>query len=453
MQNLSDDELDKLFQSAAEGYDAPGASDGWKDMEKRLADAGARGAGWKLTSWKGVAGIVSVIAITSLIVWNINRITTDQENLLHPQSAEAEKIQPVTEPSTAYDKAIAPNTSTNNEKIKGNPDSEPVGQKVLAKNSSRRNANEIAAKENRIDKTNSVVLEPTIKESIVSDNNSYIPVSGKDHSGMVEPEQEIKAIGDVEVEKEGQTNEINVNPSEKANEIVSMNSENAVANMVVSDSSQVAEKKDNTSMAKEVLKEEEEQKYKSSSRWALKLSASPDFSTVKFSGPYGSGSNYSMQVQYSLSERMSLSTGVIWAKKVYSAKNFEYSTSGGATNTADNAEGDCDILDIPINVYYKLYSGKHFSWFGSLGLSSYLMMKEKYKYSWIGSYNDRYSEVRGENNEWLKVVNISVVAEKRLSGRFSIQAEPFVKIPLSGIGEGKINLSTLGTFISLQYKF
>jgi hypothetical protein len=52
----------------------------------------------------------------------------------------------------------------------------------------------------------------------------------------------------------------------------------------------------------------------------------------------------------------------------------------------------------------------------------------------------------------LSVVNLSVGYERNLGRRFSWQAEPFLKLPLGGVGFGKVRLGSGGVFVSLKYK-
>jgi hypothetical protein len=59
--------------------------------------------------------------------------------------------------------------------------------------------------------------------------------------------------------------------------------------------------------------------------------------------------------------------------------------------------------------------------------------------------------VKGENNEWFKVMNVSVLVSKKITNRLSAEFEPFVKAPLAGVGEGKVSLVSMGAFINVKY--
>jgi hypothetical protein len=40
----------------------------------------------------------------------------------------------------------------------------------------------------------------------------------------------------------------------------------------------------------------------------------------------------------------------------------------------------------------------------------------------------------------------------QIAPRFQLQAEPFLKTPLKGVGEWDVKLSSMGVFLGLKYK-
>jgi hypothetical protein len=116
--------------------------------------------------------------------------------------------------------------------------------------------------------------------------------------------------------------------------------------------------------------------------------------------------------------------------------------------------GNCKVIDIPINIRYNFLRGEKYNVFATTGLSSYLMLKEDYKY--IYDVDDTYLRkswhTSNENKHFFKVYNVSLGYERRLGQKFSLQAEPFIKLPLAGVGFGKIKLLTTGAFVSIKYR-
>jgi hypothetical protein len=187
---------------------------------------------------------------------------------------------------------------------------------------------------------------------------------------------------------------------------------------------------------------------------SAKLVLSPDYSSVGYFTPGKTGLNYGLLAEYALGRHVSISTGAIWSVKLYSDKSSEGSVYGQIMNS-EKIDGDCRILDIPVNVNYYFNPGQRFTIYGSLGLSSYIMFKENYNYSITnsGKSYDYSMQVERKNNEWFKMSNISIGLQYQLRKHWSLQAEPFVKAPLSGIGEGNYKLVSSGVFVNVKYTF
>jgi hypothetical protein len=88
-----------------------------------------------------------------------------------------------------------------------------------------------------------------------------------------------------------------------------------------------------------------------------------------------------------------------------------------------------------------------------MGFSSYIMLSEDYVYHVDNPYGSDvyYQSVSRENNEWFKILNASVVLQKRLNDKFSLELEPYLKAPLAGVGEGEVSLVSLGAFFNVRY--
>ena len=162
------------------------------------------------------------------------------------------------------------------------------------------------------------------------------------------------------------------------------------------------------------------------------------------------GFNYGLIAEYFLNKNFSIAAGALWSRKYYSAVDVEYNGYH-----ADRAYGDCRMWDIPVNVNYYFTPSKQYSFFASAGFSSYLMNEENYDYEVDTKYGTKtyVTQVIKENNEWFKILNVSVGLQKQINSRFAIQVEPFVKVPLAGVGEGNISLASFGSFFSIRYTF
>ncbi|HTF18027.1 MAG TPA: outer membrane beta-barrel protein [Chryseolinea sp.] len=188
--------------------------------------------------------------------------------------------------------------------------------------------------------------------------------------------------------------------------------------------------------------------------WFVKLAISPDFSSIDFGGAGKTGLNVGPIVEYGISPRFSVSTGAIWSKKLYNQENPEKSYGqGGYPAYANMLNGDCRILDIPLNVTYYVLPGRKTNLFVTVGSSSYIMLDEEYVYT-VTRNNRDYEYVENysnKNNEWFSMLNLSVGVQHQVGKRWFVQGEPFLKAPMKGIGEGKVNLVSAGVFVSVKY--
>jgi hypothetical protein len=197
----------------------------------------------------------------------------------------------------------------------------------------------------------------------------------------------------------------------------------------------------------------------SPARWRVSLGVSPDISAINLGEANQVGSKIAVGLEYFIVPRLSIQTGVIFSNKVYSADGESYKPYPGywkkyaLPNTID---AQCDVLDIPLNLRYYAVNLPRSRLFLSSGLSSYLMLTEDYIYRYWGDYGTNpYSyehHERNRNQHYFKVANLSVGYERALSKRWALQVEPFVKIPVAGVGFGNIKLSTTGLFVALNYR-
>ncbi len=192
-----------------------------------------------------------------------------------------------------------------------------------------------------------------------------------------------------------------------------------------------------------------------SQRWSFSLLLSPDVSALKLKEVRGVGTSAGINIEYYFLPKWSLNLGALYAFKTYGTSDgyqFSYPSSKPITWL----EGDCYVLDIPLNIRYYAIKGTMDRWYISSGLSSYLMLKEKYQLvNGYSSYYPNYEnlEIRNKNQHYFQVLNISMGYERRLSEKLSIQVEPYLKLPLKGVGEGQVSLKSAGALIGLKYNW
>jgi hypothetical protein len=189
-------------------------------------------------------------------------------------------------------------------------------------------------------------------------------------------------------------------------------------------------------------------------RWAVRLALSPDFTTLDGAGVEKLGINAGLMIDFTIHPRVVLSAGAIYSRKKYTGYDIEYPYNS-TTLTADELYGDCRMLDIPVNIYYRFKPAHRTSFFAGVGLTSYVLFQEDYTYYRETGYGTRayYQSVDNENRDWFSQLNVSAGIEKQIRPNLSFQVEPFLKAPLSGVGEGQVKLTSYGAFFLLRYHF
>ena len=79
------------------------------------------------------------------------------------------------------------------------------------------------------------------------------------------------------------------------------------------------------------------------------------------------------------------------------------------------------------------------------------MKKETYLYQYktsTGSSSFKY-QTKNENKHYFSVLDLSAGYYRQLNKTLSITAEPYVEIPLTGIGTGKVHLQSGGMLFTL----
>ena len=198
--------------------------------------------------------------------------------------------------------------------------------------------------------------------------------------------------------------------------------------------------------------------------WSVRIGIAPDLSMVRVSEMMKSmhpGPSASLLVAYNMSDHWALQTGVIRSLKTYNAQFDDYygSEEWGNEPMPANIDGNVRVFEIPLNlrydIGYDLSPRQKCLWFLSLGVSSYKMERETYTYNYdsFSSGQKRPPKEMDKGTGWyfLSHANVSVGYEHRLTNRLSIIAEPYLRVPLRGVGFGKVNLFTTGVWFSARY--
>ena len=191
-------------------------------------------------------------------------------------------------------------------------------------------------------------------------------------------------------------------------------------------------------------------------RFALGLVTGMDYSNIKGTGDKTAGYTIGLQLSYAFSKRLSINSGMLITKKFYSAKGEDFHPPKHYWTTYVDLKsviGNCNMWDMPLNIRYNFIIKPSTTWYINSGISSYIMRKQSYTYNY--NYNNlptsRKWQTSSQENDWLKVANISAGVEKKINRSFTLQVEPYMKLPLKGLGFGDMNISSYGILVGIKY--
>ncbi len=201
------------------------------------------------------------------------------------------------------------------------------------------------------------------------------------------------------------------------------------------------------------LPEPEQQAHK----LTLSVLASPDYNGVNNLNNASLGNDFGLLVTIKIAKNWSLSTGGVYAKKLYETGFGNYNPSKNIWDEyyPKSVTADCRVLDIPLNINYILVAGKNTTISFGTGISSYIMLREDYRFSYeeLDSNTAVAYHVVNENQHWLSVLNFQATFEQRLNSKVSVGLQPYMKLPLSNIGFAGVKLQSLGMAVILNWNF
>lgn len=224
----------------------------------------------------------------------------------------------------------------------------------------------------------------------------------------------------------------------------------------VVDSTAVLEEKITTDTIK--VNEQVQGKKKMKGRFYLSALVAPDVSTIKFQKVDALGYGGGLKLGYNINEKWSVETGVLWQHKEYytDAEHFKTDKIYIPQNVKMiNASGYCEMLEIPLDVRYDYKKSSRNNWYALAGLSTYLMMKEDYDYLMERNgqqYN--YAKYYNKPSQYIfSIVNLGAGLEHKVGRAGSIRLEPYVKLPLKGMGVGSLPFTSSGVNIGFTHPF
>lgn len=198
-------------------------------------------------------------------------------------------------------------------------------------------------------------------------------------------------------------------------------------------------------------------KNKKSSSFFFTFSAGPDLSYIQPGNPGKVKLLAGAGVGYIIKNRVTIRTGFYTARKVYTAAKDEYKPSVQPPTTyLDRIDANCKVYEIPLNFAYNFGKSEKQNMFASAGLSSFIMKRETYDYIYLYPGNPvpyvHTKTIENEYKHYFSVLTISGGYQRKINKKLSLSAEPYIKLPLGGVGYGHVKLRSAGILFSASIK-
>jgi hypothetical protein len=489
MQYLNDDNMDELFRRAADDYPLKTDSGNWDKvnaaMQTENADPTSEKNAAKKNSYRKYLWLLLLLPMAWIcngkFFMNDSKQSEDNvtiKNAEQPKTTSAAKtlkagdknfdsksIQLSTAQKNSSEKNITASKTQNN--IKANKPVQPTDETSAGKlnttfNHSIKQSHKIKIannksgallslndnkrpQKNRSDLSNN---KKDISANTVSDNNNNVEKGDTKNDVAVENKTD-NTIPTIK-------NENDIADKNVANNDLSSSKTTDAVNSEKVDSAQKIE-----STQKKVVQQETKkilpEKNKIHFLYAGVLGGF-DVSTVKFQSVKNTGYTAGILLGYQLNKKLSIESGFLIDKKFYYTDGNHFSTKKLAlypNTTILNVTGSCFMYEVPINIKYNWTSTAKSSWFSTLGLSSYFMKKEDYDYSletptWMPwTQPESYSN---SSVNWFGVIDLSGGYMHTIGKAGSLRVEPYVKIPVQGLGIGSLSVWSTGIYVSFIKK-
>lgn len=434
MRKVNDENIDELFRLGLnpENEDFASIESDWTKLEQRLNQRGKRK---KLIFWlKPLTGVAALILLF-FSIWLLRPFRQDQSNHQIVVREENQK------PNENQNQTKSP---AKEQEINISPESKSTallnGQTSTDKSSAKRNQHRSSTKKVPVPIDSAANKKDAIDEKSTNQHNTVDVNQTKEalaeQSGKAEKSQISDTVKTQPLQVEEKSN-LQSEPEKLKEKTISPNeeplfAENEIANLPI-----ITEPK-NRSLA-------------------FSLLFSSDYNGVDNLNNAKSGNDLGLLVTLGLTKRWSFSTGGIYAKKLYGAGYSSYSPQKNIWTGyyPKWVDADCRVLDIPLNINYTFLNRKRTSLSVGTGISSYIMLKEYYKFTYYrtNTTDPKDYTLVNENQHWLSVLNLQANYERKLTPRLSISLQPYMKIPINEIGFARVKLESLGMAINASWNF
>jgi hypothetical protein len=442
------DEIDKKIRETAEGYNHPAYDDkAWDKMEvlldKHLPTEKKRRR--FILFWLLPLALVGT-GLFFILQKKPTKNVAEEKSITIPGAAKSNSVPGKKDLTTKSIKTTSKSSSLQEQTTlvkpyEGQPNKDEV-EKQIEKEPSLKTP--VTGKINPAGHERHIVQDQRLQnENLISKRKVDKPSVSKDIAPKKNndfPQSDKPAVNDTVIKSaSGNVNDISVEPKNSAPDIVTkknMEAESVQSNDVVT---KTKTKNPKSSFGNKI---------------SLTISAGPDISSVGFTNPGKWNFQFGAGLSYAVSKRISIRAGFFTGKKIYTADSADYHSSY-LPPKLQKIEANCTVYEIPLNILFNFPTIKKHNWFIAGGISSYLMKKETYDYHYKNTWGQIqvYSHTyKNENKHLFSVINLSGGYQYHFTDRIFLLAEPYTRIPVGGIGQGKVKLNSGGILFTAGFR-
>ncbi len=226
---------------------------------------------------------------------------------------------------------------------------------------------------------------------------------------------------------------------------------------ITSDHNLMAESKkivvDTNTTAKNTPKKKVDQPSKQK-RFYLGFTAGPEFSGVK-KFELHPGYEAGIIAGYQLNQTLAVETGILFNKKKYAADGKYFNPEKIDASMPTGMEivslsGNCSEFEVPLKLNYNIVNHRNAIVYLSAGFSSYLLINESNRYKTLlnGGIDNMTGSYKNTTFYPAATADISIGFERKLQKGNKLRLEPYLRLPLKGIGIGAMKVTSAGMHAS-----
>jgi hypothetical protein len=172
------------------------------------------------------------------------------------------------------------------------------------------------------------------------------------------------------------------------------------------------------------------------------------------------GTDYGILAGIRVTPRIAVEAGVFSTRKNYYSEGSYYDKTRiymPANSKLTTVSGDCRMVELPFSIRYDFSPVKRAHWFATAGVSNYLMKKENYDYTYYyystNYYYTYHKSYEKSSRDWMSVLQFSGGYNYSFRKGLRLRLEPYLQLPLKGVGYGNLPLTSYGFRLGIEKGF